>query len=163
NLETPSAGLSVRVVTPSIGYSIWTGAAVPAVIQTDAQAVELGLQFRSDVAGPGPGGRFFQGGHNTRPHVGKLWGNRRHPTATATFSNESASGWQQVLFGAPVAVAANTTYVVSYHTNSGHYGYDIDYFIQHGVDNGVLHALSGPATGGNGVYVYGPTGFPSNS
>ena len=29
--------------------------------------------------------------------------------ATATFTNETASGWQQVDFGAPVAIAANTT------------------------------------------------------
>jgi Domain of unknown function (DUF4082) len=34
----------------------------------------------------------------------------------ARFSGETASGWQQVNLPSPVAINANTTYVVSYHT-----------------------------------------------
>ena len=36
--------------------------------------------------------------------------------ASATFTNESASGWQQVNFSNPVPITAGTTYVASYHT-----------------------------------------------
>ncbi|HMK65316.1 MAG TPA: DUF4082 domain-containing protein [Thermodesulfobacteriota bacterium] len=41
--------------------------------------------------------------------------------ATATFTNEMASGWQQVNFTAPVAISANTVYVASSRVNGGHY------------------------------------------
>jgi len=42
--------------------------------------------------------------------------------------NETASGWQQVLFGAPVAVTAGTTYVASYHAPSGGYSSTLNTF-----------------------------------
>ena len=37
--------------------------------------------------------------------------------ATAQFTNETLSGWQEVLFGAPVPIVASTTYVASYYTH----------------------------------------------
>jgi hypothetical protein len=83
---------------------------------------------------------------------------------TATFSGESASGWQQGTFASPVAINANTTYVVSYHTSVGHYGVNNAYFATAGVDNTPLHALRDGVDGGNGVYGYGASGtFPSNT
>jgi hypothetical protein len=83
--------------------------------------------------------------------------------ATATFSGESASGWQQVNFSTPVAISANTTYIVSYHTN-GHYAADQNFFNGKGADLGPLHALANGVSGSNGVYTYGPrTVFPTNS
>src|SRR5581483_921414 len=72
------------------------------------------------------------------------------------------SGWQQMLFSSPVSIAANTTYVASYHT-AGVFGYNLSYFAGGGVDNGVLHALSDAAASGNGVYRQGATGFPTTS
>jgi hypothetical protein len=36
--------------------------------------------------------------------------------ATGTFTGGTASGWQQLNFSTPVTIAANTTYVASYHT-----------------------------------------------
>ena len=36
-------------------------------------------------------------------------------SATVTFTGETASGWQQATFATPVAITANTTYVVSYY------------------------------------------------
>ena len=41
--------------------------------------------------------------------------------ASATFTNETASGWQQVNFSQPVAIAANTTYVAATWRPNGHY------------------------------------------
>ena len=41
--------------------------------------------------------------------------------AQATFSNETASGWQYVYFASPVAITANTTYVAGYFAPNGHY------------------------------------------
>ncbi|HET7164260.1 MAG TPA: DUF4082 domain-containing protein, partial [Pseudolabrys sp.] len=40
--------------------------------------------------------------------------------ASATFSNTAASGWQTVNLTTPVTIAANTTYVASYHTTGAY-------------------------------------------
>jgi hypothetical protein len=135
--------------------SIWPAAAAPAVAnQPDASAVELGLKFRADVSGTVSGVRFYKGPANTGTHVGSLWTASGQLLARATFANETASGWQQVNFTSPVSIAANTTYVVSYHTTSGQYAVDQDFFTQNGVDRAPLHALSSAAGQGNGVYAY---------
>ena len=84
--------------------------------------------------------------------------------ATVTFTNETASGWQQVLFATPVAIASNTVYVASYHANNGHYSADLNYFCDKGVDNPPLHALMNGVFGGNGVYRYGASSvFPNQT
>ena len=66
-------------------------------------------------------------------------------------------------FGTPVSVTANTTYVVSYHTNAGNYAINGGYFAAAGVDNAPLHALATGVDGLNGVYLYGGGGFPTQS
>ena len=64
----------------------------------------------------------------------------------------------------PVQIAANTLYVVSYHTSNGQYAVTQNAFTSAGLDSGVLHAPSSPASAGNGVYRYSPTSaFPSSS
>jgi Domain of unknown function (DUF4082) len=116
------------------------------------------------VAGYITGIRFYKGSTNTGTHVGHLWTTTGTLLATATFTNESASGWQQVNFSTPVAITAGTTYVASYFAPMGHYAGDSFYFVPIGVTSGALTALSDSAAGGNGVYQYGATGgFPSNS
>ena len=79
-----------------------------------------------------------------------------------TFSGETASGWQTMNFSAPVNISANTTYVASYHTAVGFYSVNGNYF-QTAFTNGALTALANGSGGGNGVYLYGPGGFPSNT
>jgi hypothetical protein len=82
--------------------------------------------------------------------------------ATATFTNETASGWQQVSFSNPVAITAGTTYVASYHTN-GDYSADPNLFAT-AQTNGPLTAPASSSSGGNGVYAYGSSSlFPTNS
>ena len=44
--------------------------------------------------------------------------------ASVPFDNETASGWQYQALTNPVAIAANTTYVVSYHITNGRYAVD---------------------------------------
>ncbi len=72
--------------------------------------------------------RFYKGPANTGPHVGHLWTSGGTLLAQATFTGETATGWQQVALATPVAVTAGTTYVASYHTDSGHYAFDVNYF-----------------------------------
>src|SRR5439155_25034459 len=129
----------------------------------DTGAVELGVKFRADIGGNITGVRFYKGTTNTGTHVGNLWSATGTRLATATFSNETASGWQQVTFGTPVTVTANTTYVASYHTNVGSYGIDTGYFTSAGVDNPPLHALANGVSA-NGVYLYGgASAFPTQT
>ena len=78
--------------------------------------------------------------------------------ATGTFTNESTEGWEELDFSTPVAVTAGTTYVASYHTNTGHYA-DTPNGLASAVTNGPLTALAS-----GGVYAYGSTStFPSNT
>jgi methionine-rich copper-binding protein CopC len=120
------------------------------------------VKFRSETAGTITGLRFYKGSGNTGTHVGHLWTSTGALLASATFSGETASGWQQVTLSTPVTVAANTTYVASYHTDVGHYASDTGYFAN-GVDNTPLHALASGVDGPNGVYAYGPSAFPTSS
>jgi hypothetical protein len=55
------------------------------------------------------------------------------------------------------------TYVISYHTDTGNYGFGGAYFTSAGVDNPPLHALADGADGANGVYLYGAGAFPTES
>ncbi|MEK1894322.1 MAG: DUF4082 domain-containing protein, partial [Rhizobium sp.] len=81
---------------------------------------------------------------------------------SATFTNESASGWQSVNLSQQVAIDAGTTYVVSYSTN-GNYSATSDYFSD-STTNGNLQAMSSALSGGNGVYGYGSSGlFPTST
>jgi hypothetical protein len=124
--------------------------------------VELGVKFKSDVAGTITGIRFYKGTGNTGTHIGNLWTSNGTKLASATFTNETASGWQQVTFATPVTIAANTVYVASYFAPNSHYADDDHYFAPAGVDNGPLHALQDGVSGSNGVYRYGSTsGFPT--
>ena len=107
--------------------------------------------------------RFHKSAINTGTHVGHLWSRTGQLLATATFTNETATGWQEVAFATPVAIAANTTYVASYHAPNGHYSVNERHFAAAGVDSPPLHALRDGVDGGNGVYGYGaertfPTG-----
>src|SRR6476660_523688 len=101
--------------------SIWSATATPVSVVNDPNAVELGVKFRADSNGYITGLRFYKYSQNTGTHVGNLWSSTGTLLGTVTFSNETASGWQQATFPSPIAISAATTYVASYHTNTGYY------------------------------------------
>lgn len=151
------------VFTPAVTTSsIWSSSTVPATpASADANHYELGLKFRSDVNGTITGVKFYKGSTNTGTHVGRLWTSTGQLLASATFTNETASGWQQVTFGTPVAITANTTYIASYSDPNGHYAVNDKYFaVQY--DKAPLHALQHTSTSPNGVYSTTPGSFPSS-
>ncbi len=165
NLEVPGAGVAVTVAAQTCPCTIWSTLAVPTnASDADTGAVNLGVKFKSDMNGFITGIRFYKGTANTGTHIGTLWSSAGAQLATATFTAESASGWQQVNFASPVAVTANTVYVASYFAPNGRYAADNAYFTTKGVDNPPLHALQDGASGGNGVYRYGSgTVFPGST
>lgn len=157
NQESPGASIGVTVTSGS--PSLWDASPTPAIVSVDdANAVELGLKFQSSSAGNVTGLRFFKGPQNTGTHVGNLWDSNGNNLATVTFSGETASGWQTMNFPSPVAIEANTIYIVSYHTN-GFYSVDRNYFAG-AFTNGGLTALASGSRGGNCVFLYGAGGFP---
>ena len=145
--------------------TIWPSNPVPAIVDGgDPGAVELGVKFRSDVAGFITGLRFYKASTNTGTHIGNLWSTAGIKLGTATFSGETASGWQQVNFASPVAIQANTVYVASYFAPNGHYSGNLNGFAGQGVDMPPLHALADGVSGGNGLYGYGAASvFPVNT
>ena len=86
------------------------------------------MKFRANTDGYITAVRFYKYATNTGIHIGNLWNSSGTRLATATFTNETASGWQQVSFASPVAITANTTYIASYHTNVGRYAVESNYF-----------------------------------
>ncbi|MFF4842965.1 DUF4082 domain-containing protein [Streptomyces collinus] len=156
--------LPVTVGPQACPCTVWPASAVPGTVNAgDGSSVELGAKFRTTVAGSITGVRFYKSPANTGTHTGSLWTASGTRLATGTFTNETASGWQQLNFATPVTVKANTTYVASYFAPNGGYSYDGGYFS--GGDAGLapLTALKSGTDGGNGVYHYGSTSaFPSS-
>ena len=143
--------------------SLWNDTATPAVASaSDTTPLELGVRFTSDVPGYIMGVRFYKGSLNTGTHVGRLWDASGRLLASVTFVNESATGWQTALFSQPVAILANTQYVVSYNAPVGGYAYTSNYFATSGQNSGVLHSPSSTSGSGNGVFG-SPATFPTSS
>ena len=164
NIETPNGGVTVTIAARTCPCSIWNSPTPAIIDEGDPAAVELGVRFRSDTNGFITGISFYKGTANTGTHVGHLWSGSGALLATGTFTGESASGWQRLTFGSPVAVTANTTYVASYFAPNGHYPANSGYFASAGVDNAPLHALADGVDGGNGTYVYGTgNSFPNDT
>ncbi len=143
--------------------TLWPNSYTPSEDYYSSGSYELGVKIRTDVAGQVTGFRFYKqtwmGGYT---HVGHLWSPTGTLLATATFTNETASGWEQVNLSSPVTIAANSVYIVSFSTGGGYFGYSSTYFASAGVDNGSLHALANGVSGGDGVY--GRSGrFPTTS
>ena len=143
--------------------SIWGDVAeVSGTILNDG-AVELGVKFQSAVAGKITGIRFYKTIQITGSHTGSLWSSTGTLLATGTFAGETASGWQEMYFAAPVDIAANTTYVASYYTSTGDYAYTPQ-GLASAHSGGNLTALASGVTSDNGVYRYGiEGGFPTQS
>jgi hypothetical protein len=157
---------SATTATPQVcPCSLWSSGTTPAAQAfNEARGLELGVKFRSDVAGYITGLRFYKGAGSSGTHVGNLWTSTGAPLATATFTDETASGWQQVSFPAAVAISANTTYVASYYVPaSGGYMASGGAFSAAGLDNPPLRAVANSAEP-NGVFAYGATSsFPTQT
>jgi Domain of unknown function (DUF4082)/Bacterial Ig-like domain/Bacterial Ig domain len=151
NIEPLGGGTTVVVVCPC---TIWPSSARPQTESSnDTKAVELGVRFRADRNGYVVGLRFYKGFRNTGTHVGTLWSAAGAPLARATFTGESATGWQELVFDAPVAVTAGATYVASYFAPVG--GWSVTPFglaaarvvppLEAQADGGIFRYTSSPA------------------
>ena len=140
--------------------SIWQNAAPSgAVDAADTSAVNLGVQFQASSSGHDHRGPVLQGVRQHRhAHRQPVDLQRDAAGDRARSAASPPSGWQELDFSSPVAVTAGTTYVASYHTNTGHYAITSN-GLASAVTNGPLTALAS-----GGVYAYGSgNAFPSNS
>ena len=156
--------LTVALVTStpqaaSQTVTFWSSSTVPAVPDSGPDsAVELGLTFSSSEAGTVTGVQFYKGVGNTGTHTGHLWSSSGKSLASVTFTGETATGWQQANFATPVPITAGTTYVISYHTNVGHYADSQGFFTT------ALNVAPLTAPVNAGVYKYGSSsGFPNST
>jgi Domain of unknown function (DUF4347)/Domain of unknown function (DUF4082) len=119
---------------------------------------ELGMEFKSAKAGQISSIRYYKAPSETGTHVGKIWSSTGTLLGSVTFTNETASGWQQQALTTPVTIQPNTTYVVSVNANS--YYVATNNGIASTITNGDISAV---ADGSNGVYNDSPGLFPTQS
>jgi len=170
NLEKPSDATTVSITCPC---SIWGATPTAPTDSGDGQSIEVGVKFTTDTFGTVNGIRFYKVAANTGTHIGDLWTASGQLLASATFTGETSSGWQQVNFATPVPINPNTTYVASYFAPVGHYAQTTDYFYPRPsptpwgysiVDSPPLHALRNSGSTINGVYSYSKTSaFPTST
>jgi hypothetical protein len=167
NIETPSDAEKVNIGCPC---SIWGSNVIPSDPDSgDSNSIEVGVKFTSDVAGTINGIRFYKASTNTGTHIGNLWTASGQLLASATFTNETASGWQQVNFAQPVSISPNTTYIASYFAPNGHYSEGEQYFdppLRGGatLNSPPLHAERDTQSNPNGLYLYSKaSAFPTQT
>ena len=98
----PRTRITVNVACPC---SIWgTDVTPPPPDSGDASADRGRREVHVRHLRHGHGIRFYKAAANTGTHIGNLWTASGQLLASATFTNETASGWQQVNFASPVPI-----------------------------------------------------------
>ena len=159
SVGTGAAGTS-NAVTPN---NTLLGLGTPATLDADdSNSVQLGVKFSTDTFGIATGIRFYKSAANTGTHVGNLWTAGGTRLATATFTSETSTGWQEADFSTPVALTPNTTYIASYYAPDGGYSVTANGFAS-ALNVAPLHAPASSTTA-NGVFAYGgSSAFPTDT
>ncbi|MDZ8188214.1 MAG: DUF4082 domain-containing protein [Nostoc sp. ChiSLP02] len=137
---------------------------VPSIANaSDNVSYELGMKFRSTRGGKITAIRFWKAPSETGTHVGKIWTAAGTLLASVTFTEETASGWQEQLLETSVSIPANTTYVVSVNVNA-YYVCTYEQLSNSIVNGDIVNGqLSSVADGNNGVYNITTHSFPTGS
>lgn len=165
--------------TTSSGQGLWGGIDLPpcsadgkdcvdpvdGVVKnvTDTKPVELGVKFQASKPITVVGVRFYKGSENIGQHTGTVWDKDGNMLATATFTNETATGWQDVTFATPVAIGTADTFIASYFAPNGGYAYQWQYFTNSGYTVDPVTAQQSIQGDGNGVFNYDQSTFPQNT
>jgi len=162
-IETPAPAVTITTTAQACPCKIFGDSSTPALVdQNDSQPVQLGMKLRTSTNGFIAAIRFYKSPSATGPFSGRLWTAAGVLLGTVDFGPLTGTGWREAALPAPVAVMANTTYVVTYHTPSYYVATD-SYFNSPPVTS-PLRALANGEDGPNGVYSYGPpTAFPTLS
>ncbi len=125
------------------GGSIFGGVQPTVSSSTDPHPVELGVRFESQTPLAIDGIRFFKGTKDTGTHIGHLWNSEGTLLATATFTEESATGGS--LCGSRNLSRSNRTPFTSRRTTRPNGGYaEAKHFFESGpVVNGTADGVGG--------------------
>ncbi|MFJ6653867.1 DUF4082 domain-containing protein [Microbacterium sp. NPDC091313] len=137
--------------------SLYTPLQTPPISSdADSASVTVGTRFTVSQAGVITGIRFYKGRTNTGTHVGTVWDASGTALGSATFTDETASGWQTATLAQPISVQPGQTYTVSYVAPAGNYAVGPSEY----ASSFTRGPLTVPAQGGAFTY---NGGFPSNS
>jgi uncharacterized repeat protein (TIGR01451 family) len=178
-LQAITVAVTDVVEAAPTGSRIFDTATAPANFvsgSADPTNYELGTKFAATVAGEVTALQYYRGAadaDDTDIRALTLWNGAGVSLGTVTLTSTAGqTGWQVAALAAPIALAANATYVVSYsyvHDNGvgnlESYAATSLYFnaARPGPD-GVLIGLASAASGGNGVFAVGtPGSFPTGS
>ena len=162
NSTSPNIKLG-KVIPKECPCSVFNSTDAPEIELNEGQPLEVGFKFRTSKNGVVKSIRYYKGEGTSGTHLGHLWNSSGVMLAEATFTNEGASGWQEVSFTTPVSVIPGVTYTASVHSSSGDFASTLPYFTDP-IIQGPLIALADGADGGNGVFIYSPTpAFPTES
>jgi len=144
---------------PATGQTVFTTQTPTFLNQTDGAGVnyELGTAFTSSTAGEVAALRFWKAAGESGLHTGHIWNTSGQSLASVDFTNETASGWQQQSLNLPLAIAANTTYVVTVNTANAYYVATVQ-----GLASPVVNQDLSSAPGNNGVFG-APGQYPTNT
>ena len=118
-----SAFTVMTAACPCRLFSQWKEPAVSNLDTRDARpepgpwTYELGVKVLVQQATQLSAIRFWKSSLETGTHIGRVWTAAGLQLAQVTFTNETASGWQEQRFATPLALEANATYVVSVNAN----------------------------------------------
>jgi hypothetical protein len=114
-----SNGIAIIKVLINLPYSLFTSSNIFDASFTDGIAYELGMRFTPLVSGKITHIRYYRSpSEPSITHVGKIWNSSGTLLASATFTGETSSGWQQVALTSPLQLAANQQYTVSTNIDS---------------------------------------------
>ena len=131
--------------------------------QNDGVPEELGMRFQADRNGFIRAIRFYKCAANTGLHTGHIWDNNGNSLASVTFTSETPFGWQEAQLANPLPITAGTTYIVSYHHDSGHFSLDPSFFLYRSYYNPPLIAPIDGLVGYNGANTIGASAFPGGT
>jgi hypothetical protein len=154
---TDATNVNFTAAQPILGETLFTSQTPVVTNASDGVNYELGTAFTTTAAGQVNGIRFWKAPSETATHTGNIWSSTGQLLASVTFTNETASGWQQQALAVPIWIAANTRYVVSVNTANMFYVATVNGLASQ-ISNGHLQS----AIGNNGIW--GSAGqFPTNT
>jgi hypothetical protein len=139
--------------------SIFTTQVPASLHNTDGIRVdyELGVRFQSSASGQIKAIRFWKDSSENGIHTAHIWSGTGKLLASVTFTDETASGWQQQSLTVPLPIAANAEYLTSVNTGNTYY-----VATDNGLASQIVSSHLSSIIGGNGRF--GPPGkYPTQT
>jgi hypothetical protein len=143
---------------PVQNYSLFLPSLTPDHPTNTQANINVGIIFQTTIPGNVIAVRYYRAPASTlQTQIGALWLVSNHSKlGQVNFSGQSASGWQQMNFASPIAILANTQYLISMFIPDGAFVYNST---NPPITTGVLQA---PAGAGQFDTTAGVLGYPAN-